>query len=127
MSHVTLVGIGSPPPSRIYFNSSLFHSTFPEKEIEKEKDVVIEEINSYRDTPADLIFDDFEEFAFEGHPLAHNILGQPRNVRHFTSERLREFMRQRYTPDRMVIAIVGGIDPKRAIRLCFATLTQLQL
>ena len=96
----------------------IFHSTFPEKEIEKEKDVVIEEINSYRDTPADLIFDDFEEFAFEGHPLAHNILGQPRNVRHFTSERLREFMRQRYTPDRMVIAIVGGIDPKRAIRLC---------
>lgn len=96
----------------------VFHSTFPEKEIEKEKDVVIEEINSYRDTPADLIYDDFEEYAFEGHPLAHNILGQPRNVRHFTSERLREFMCRHYTPDRMVIAIVGGIDPKRAIKMC---------
>ena len=96
----------------------VFHSTFPEKEIEKEKDVVIEEINSYRDTPADLIYDDFEEYAFEGHPLAHNILGKPRDVRHFTSQRLRDFMRQHYTTDRMVISIVGGIVPKKAIRLC---------
>ena len=96
----------------------VFHSTFPEKEIEKEKDVVIEEINSYRDSPADLIYDDFEEYAFEGHPLAHNILGQPRDVRRFTSQRLREFMRLRYTPDRMVISIVGGIDTRKAIRLC---------
>lgn len=96
----------------------IFHSTFPEKEIEKEKDVVIEEINSYRDSPADLIYDDFEEFAFEGHPLAHNILGLPRDVRRFTSQRLRDFMRLHYTTDRMVISIVGGIDPKKAIHLC---------
>lgn len=96
----------------------VFHSTFPEKEIEKEKEVVIEEINSYRDSPADLIYDDFEEFAFEGHPLAHNILGKARDVRHFSSKRLREFMRQRYTTDRMVVSIVGGVDVKKAIRLC---------
>lgn len=96
----------------------VFHSTFPEKEIEKEKDVVIEEINSYRDSPADLIYDDFEEYAFAGHPLAHNILGTSRDVRHFTSERLREFMRQRYTTDRMVISIVGSVDAEKAIRLC---------
>ncbi len=96
----------------------VFHSTFPEKEIEKEKDVVIEEINSYRDSPADLIYDDFEEYAFEGHPLAHNILGQPRDVRHFTTQRIIDFMAPRYTPDRMVLSIVGGVDLKKCLRLC---------
>lgn len=95
----------------------VFHSTFPEKEIEKERDVVIEEINSYRDTPAELIFDDFEELAFQGHPLAHNILGQPRDVRHFSSQRIIQFMAPRYTPDRMALSIVGGVDVKKAISL----------
>ena len=96
----------------------VFHSTFPEKEIEKEKDVVVEEINSYRDSPSELIYDDFEELAFAGHPLAHNILGKPRDVRHFNSQRLRDFMRLRYTTDRMVISIVGGNDASKVIKLC---------
>lgn len=100
------------------FADILFHSTFPEHEIEKEKDVVIEEINLYKDSPADLIYDDFEEMIFGTHPLAHNILGTKRNVKHFTSEQLKSFMRSHYTPDRMVISVVGNIEFKRLIHLC---------
>lgn len=100
------------------FADLLFHSTFPEHEIEKEKDVVIEEINLYRDSPAELIYDEFEERFFGTHPLAHNILGTKRNVRHFTSDMLTRFMRSHYTPDRMVISVVGNVDFKRLIRLC---------
>ena len=100
------------------FADILFHSTFPEAEIEKEKDVVLEEINSYSDTPSELIFDQFEEMAFEGHPLAHNILGSKRNVRHFTSERLRRRMSEEYTPERMVVAVAGNVSFDRLVRLC---------
>ena len=100
------------------FADILFHSTFPEDEIEKEKDVVIEEINLYRDTPSDSIYDDFEERFFAGHPLAHNILGSKKNVKHFTPETLRSFMRQHYTPDRMVVSVVGNVQLDRLVHLC---------
>ena len=100
------------------FADILFCSTFPHAEIEKEKDVVLEEINSYSDTPSELIFDQFEELAFEGHPLAHNILGSKRNVRRFTPERLRRHLQQNYTPERMVIAVAGNVDFDRMIKLC---------
>ena len=100
------------------FADILFHSTFPENEIEKEKDVVLEEINSYNDSPAELIFDQFEELAFEGHPLAHNILGTKRNVRRFSAERLRCHMRQHYTPSRMVVTVAGDVQFDRLVRLC---------
>ena len=100
------------------FADILFHSTFPEHEIEKEKEVVIEEINLYRDSPAELIYDDFEERFFGTHPLAHNILGTKRNVRHFTSAQLSTYMHRNYTPDRMVISVVGNTDFPRLVRLC---------
>ena len=100
------------------FADILFHSTFPEHEIEKEKDVVIEEINLYQDTPSDLIYDDFEERFFGSHPLAHNILGTKRNVKRFSPETLRHFMRTHYTPDRMVVSVVGDVDFPRLVRLC---------
>lgn len=100
------------------FADIVFHSTFPEKEIEKEKDVVLEEIKSYKDSPADLIYDDFEEYIFDGHPLAHNILGTPHNVKHFTQQGLLDFMYKNYTTDRMVISIVGNADFKRVVHLC---------
>lgn len=96
----------------------IFHSTFPEKEIEKEKDVVLEELNSYKDTPAELIYDDFEELIFGDHPLAHNILGTKRNVKHFTTERLHKFFHTNYTTDKMVISVVGNADFKSVVRLC---------
>lgn len=100
------------------FADLLFHSTFPEKEIEKEKDVVLEEIKSYKDLPADLIYDDFEEYIFEGHPLAHNILGSKKNVRKFNTKKIRSFMDRYYTTDRMVIAVVGKADFKKVVQLC---------
>lgn len=96
----------------------LFHSTFPKAEIEKEKEVVLEEINSYRDFPAELIYDQFEELAYEGHPLAHNILGSKRNVRHFTAERLRRRLEQCYTPSRMVVTVVADVTMEKLVRLC---------
>ena len=55
----------------------VFHSTFPQREIEKETEVIIDEIQSYEDTPSELIFDDFEDLIFRGHPLGRNILGNP--------------------------------------------------
>ena len=100
------------------FADILFHSTFPAHEIEKEKDVVIEEINLYRDSPSELIFDEFEELYFGNHPLAHNILGNKKNVRRFTPEMLKAFMTAHYTPDRMVISVVGNVDFKRLVHLC---------
>jgi len=100
------------------FADILFHSTFPEAEIEKEKDVVLEEINSYSDSPSELIYDQFEELAFEGHPLAHNILGSKRNVRHFTPARIRQHMQSRYTPSRMVITVAGDVRFDRLVHLC---------
>lgn len=100
------------------FSDILFHSTFPQHEIEKEKDVVIEEINLYKDSPAELIYDDFEEMIFGSHPLAHNILGSKKNVKHFTSEQLSLFLHQNYTPDKMVITVVGNVDFNKLVHLC---------
>lgn len=100
------------------FADILFHSTFPQQEIDKEKDVVAEEINLYKDSPAELIYDDFEELIFGRHPLAHNILGSKKNVRHFTSAQLADFLHRNYTPDRMVISVVGNVEFRRLIYLC---------
>ena len=100
------------------FADVLFNSTFPLREIENEKDVVVEEINSYRDTPSDQIYDDFEEMVLDGHPLAHNILGSRRNVRRFSPDKLSSFMHSHYTPDRMVVSVVGDVPFRRVVRLC---------
>lgn len=100
------------------FSDILFNSTFPTKEIDKEKDVVLEEINSYKDYPAELIYDDFESLAYAGHPLAHNILGTKKNVKHFTSDFIKDFFDRHYTTDRMVIAVVGNNDFRQVVRLC---------
>lgn len=100
------------------FADILFHSTFPLAEIEKEKDVVLEEINSYRDSPAELIYDQYEELAYEGHPLGHNILGTKRNVANFTPERLRRHLEQNYTPEKMVVTVSGNVKMERLVRLC---------
>jgi predicted Zn-dependent peptidase len=93
-----------------------FHSKFPAKEIQKEKEVVIDEIKSYKDTPADQIFDDFEDLVFEGHPLGRNILGTPGNVRKFNKEQVQKFIQRNYTTDKMVISSVGNVDMKKLVR-----------
>ncbi|MGY6560869.1 MAG: M16 family metallopeptidase [Luteibaculaceae bacterium] len=83
------------------------HPTFPEKEIEKEKDVVLEEINGYKDSPSDQLFDDFESAIFEHHPLGLNILGTEDSVKSFSSNSLRTFHSRYYHPDNAVFSYVG--------------------
>ncbi|MDA3879189.1 MAG: pitrilysin family protein [Prolixibacteraceae bacterium] len=88
------------------------NASFPEKEIELEKEVVIEEINSYNDSPAELIYDEFEELVFDGHPIARNILGTPKKVRAFNREMIKKFINQNYHTSEMVICSVGTIKPR---------------
>ena len=94
-----------------------FNSIFPEKEIEKEKDVVIEEINSYLDNPAELIFDDFEELIFAGQPIGHNILGTTVTVKSFSQKSLSDFILRNYNTDQMVFCSVGNIQNEKVLRL----------
>ena len=99
------------------FADVAFHSVFPEKEIEKEKDVILDEINSYQDSPAELIFDDFENLLFDGHPLGRNILGDPSNVKAFTKKDIFRFVNRNYDTRKMVIASVGQVDFEKLIRI----------
>jgi predicted Zn-dependent peptidase len=95
----------------------VFNSVFPEKEIEKEKDVVIEEINSYLDNPAELIFDDFEELIFANQPIGRNILGTPESVKSFNSKRLSDFISDNYDTGQIIFCSVGNISDERILNL----------
>ena len=94
----------------------IFHSRFPAREIEKEKDVITEEINSYLDTPSELIYDDFEGSLFIGHPMGRSILGKPEIIRAFGLEDINSFYSANYTADRMVICSVGKINFPRLVK-----------
>ena len=94
-----------------------FNSVFPEKEIEKEKDVVIEEINSYKDNPAELIFDEFEEIVFKNQPIGRNILGTEESVKSFTRGKITDFLSQNYSTEQMVFCSVGNIADEKLLRL----------
>jgi predicted Zn-dependent peptidase len=95
------------------FSDILINSTFPESELKKEKDVIIDEINSYNDSPSELIFDEFEELIFEGHAIGRNILGTPELVKSFSREDIQRFMLRNYNTDQIVICSVGKITGKR--------------
>jgi predicted Zn-dependent peptidase len=91
----------------------VFHSTFPEKEIQREKEVVVDEINSYLDSPSDCIFDEFESLIFKDHPLGRNILGTEDTVHSFTRSHLVEYVTRYFGPENMVLSIVGQFSEKR--------------
>ena len=93
----------------------LINSTFPAKELEREKEVVIEEINSYKDNPSELIFDEFEEILFDGHPIARNILGTPELLKTFSKESILKFMDENYHTDQIVLSSVGNISMSKFI------------
>ena len=93
----------------------VFHSIYPEQEIEKEKEVIVEEIESYNDSPAELIFDEFENILFQHHPLGHNILGTIENVRRFTAADVRRFASRYYRPENAVFFMSGGALDKRIL------------
>lgn len=95
----------------------LFNSVYPEKELNREKEVVLEEINSYKDSPSELIFDEFEELVFDGHPIARNILGTPANLALFNREAILRFISQNYHTDQMVISSVGKINFNTLVKL----------
>lgn len=94
-----------------------FNSVFPEKEMDKEKDVVIEEINSYLDSPSELIFDDFEELIFADQPIGRNILGSPESVKEITPRLIKQFIAGNYDTSEMVFCSVGNISDKKILKL----------
>jgi predicted Zn-dependent peptidase len=95
----------------------VFHSVFPEREIKKEKDVVIDEINSYKDNPGEQIMDDFDGIIFKGHPLGANILGTPKHLKKFSRDNIFNFLEKNYVTHEMVISSVGNIDFQKLIKL----------
>lgn len=98
------------------FADIVFNSVFPAREIEKEKDVVIDEINSYKDSPGELIFDDFEELVYKDEPIGRNILGTEEAVRRFDRNQILAFVSRNYKPQRMVISSVGNIRFEKLVR-----------
>ena len=88
----------------------VFHSTYPQQEINKEVEVICDEIESYNDSPSELIYDEFENILFSGTPLGHNILGTAEQVRSFTTEDALRFTRKLYRPDNAVFFAYGDID-----------------
>ena len=94
----------------------IFSSKFPETEVEKEREVVIDEIHSYEDTPSDLIFDEFENILFAGNDLGHAILGEEEHLKQFTSDSCRSFARDFYRPENMVFYSYGKTPFSRICR-----------
>lgn len=91
-----------------------FHSTFPERELEREKEVIADEINTYKDSPADLIYDSFEDMLFRDSELGHTILGDKKSLARFDGDAIRRFTGRTHTTDRMVFSSIGPISPKAA-------------
>lgn len=95
----------------------VFHSVYPQAEIDKEVEVICDEIESYNDSPAELIYDEFENILFKGSSLGHNILGTAEQVRSFTTEDALRFTRKLYRPDNAIFFAYGDIDFKKLVRL----------
>lgn len=94
----------------------LFHSTFSTRQIELEREVILDEINSYRDTPSELIDDDFENMLYTGYELGHYILGEPETLQSFNKERILRFMARQYHPSEMVFFSFGKTTFEKVVR-----------
>ncbi|MEI3069158.1 MAG: pitrilysin family protein [Prevotella sp.] len=95
----------------------VFHSVYPQAEIDKEVEVICDEIESYNDSPAELIYDEFENILFKRSPLGHNILGTAEQVRSFKTEDALRFTRKLYRPDNAIFFAYGDIDFKKLVKL----------
>lgn len=93
-----------------------FHSTFPKKQIEKERQVILEEMSMYRDSPEDSIQDDFDELVFEGHALGRNILGNEETVKSFGQEDFFDFISTRFDTTQIVFSVVGNVSFKKVLQ-----------
>jgi predicted Zn-dependent peptidase len=94
----------------------VFNSRFPQQEIEKEVDVILDEINTYNDTPSELIYDEFENMIFNGHALGHNILGEEETLTKFTTETGLSFLKRYYVPSNMIFFSMGQTNISRIVR-----------
>lgn len=94
-----------------------FNSVFPEKEVKKEKGVILEEMSMYLDFPEEAIVDEFDEVVFKGHPLGNNILGTRESVNSFNQEDFTRFLNENMSSDRIVFASVGNISPAKLDKL----------
>ena len=95
----------------------VFHSTYPQAELEKEVEVICDEIEIYNDSPAELIYDEFENLVFKGHPLGHKILGDADQLRTYGTEDALRFTRKYYKPDNAIFFAYGDVDFHRLVRL----------
>lgn len=105
----------------------VFHSTFPPHEVEKEVEVILDEIQSYEDTPSELIFDEFEEIVFKNHPLGRNILGDPVRLKSFRTEDALRWVQKFYRPANMVFFVQGNIPFAKVVRLVEAATSDIPL
>ena len=110
--HATVLKEDLPKAASLLFELAT-SAIFPEKEIEVEKGVVVDEIHSYKDTPSEDIFDRFEEMLFAGHPLSGNILGKPSSVKKITRNELLRFVHDKFLPCRMAFSVVADADEKK--------------
>ena len=94
----------------------VLHSNFPQKEIDKEVVIILDEIQSYNDSPSELIFDDFEELLFDNHPIGHNILGKSELLEKYSTDDAFRFVHKQYRPEEMVFFTLGDIDFKQLVR-----------
>lgn len=92
----------------------VFRSTFPDRELEREKEVIVDEINTYKDSPADMIYDTFEDLLFAGSELGHNILGRKTSLARYDGDAVRAFTARTHTTDQMVFSSIGNFSPKVA-------------
>lgn len=95
----------------------LLNSTFPEKELKKEKDVILDEIHAYLDSPGESIFDDFEDLVFAGHPMGRSILGTEESLQSFNKKKILAFIGRNYHPSQMVLSISGHIKWPKLLRI----------
>ncbi len=99
------------------FEDIIFHSTFPEEEMEKERGVILDEIASYLDQPEEAVQDDFEGLLFPHHPIGNNILGTPETVNALDQKDIKGFIQANYNTHQMVFAVFGNYQMKKIIRL----------
>ena len=101
-------------------------STYPQEEMTREVEVVIDEIESYLDQPSELIFDEFESLMFPGHPLGRNILGDAATLRTFRTADMQRFTRRLYHPERMVLYVLGNVKPEKVLRMAEKNTTRYE-
>ena len=99
-------------------------SLYPQEEMNREVEVVIDEIESYQDQPAELIYDEFESLIFPSHPLGRNILGDAETLRTFRSDDMQNFARRLYHPERMVLYVLGNVEPEKILRVVEKNITR---